>query len=165
MKMSKKQRPHLFLLVASMMPLVSVTGELGGRGKWGRIVWSSLKYLLESQIVRELERESCQIVKYLGDGLAVTVYESYVRCISMLHKSSPMLQVTGCASKTHCHPPETSLETQTALLENGHLCYFCSSGSMIAWETHIKIFNSNTMICKKRIKCPWEFIFFNWVSV
>lgn len=79
-----------------------------------------------------------------------------------------MLQVIGCSSKTHRHPPETSLETHAALLENGHLCYFCSTGSMIAWDTRIKIFKSNTMICKKnKIECPWDFFFLllNWVSV
>lgn len=72
-----------------------------------------------------------------------------------------MLQVTVCSSKTHRHPPETSLETHTALLENGHLCYFCSSGSMIPWDTRIKILKSDTVICKKNIiECPWEFFFF-----
>lgn len=91
-----------------------------------------LKYLLKSQIVTELERKSCQIVKYLGGGLAVTVYESYVRCISMLHKCSLVLQVTGCSSKTNHRLPETSPETQAAHLENGHLHYFYSSGNMFA---------------------------------
>lgn len=106
--------------------------------------------------MRDLERESCQIVKYLGDGLAVTVYESYVRCISILHKSSPMLQVTGCSSKTHHHQPGNMCST----LGKWASLLFLQQWQHWLHETHILKYSEVIQCKKNRIKCSWETNFF-----